>query len=204
MTKFTDDDYQIIDKKTVFQGYFAVDKLTLKHRLYNGNWSRSFQREIFERGSAAAVLLYDPLLGRVVLQEQFRIGALSSTKSPWMLEVVAGIIEQGETAESVAIREAKEEAGQVISDLVEICSYFSTPGGSSEKVTLYCAQVDANNADGVFGLEEENEDINVFSLSIEEVKQGLEDNIFENATCIVALQWLLLNQKKLNEKWRKL
>ena len=204
MYKFTENDYQIIDKKTVFQGYFAVDKLTLKHRLYDGNWSGSFQREIFERGNAAAVLLYDSLLERVVLQEQFRVGALSSTKSPWMVEVVAGIIEEGETAEGVAIREAKEEAGQTISNLIEIGSYFTTPGGSSEKLTLYCAQVNANNADGIFGLKDENEDIRVFTMSLDEVKRGLEENVFENSTCIIALQWLLLNHHKLNEKWYNL
>jgi len=201
MTSFSDDDYQIIEKKTLFQGYFAIEEFTLKHRLFKGGWSDSFQREIFERGSAAAVLLFDPILQKVVLLEQFRAGALSSEKGPWMIEVVAGIIEQGETPEGVVIREALEEAGQVISDPVEIASYYSTPGGSTEKVTLYCARVDASNADGIFGLQEENEDIRVFTMDLEEVKKGLSQGQFDNSTCLIALQWLILNLEKLNEIW---
>lgn len=201
MLTYTHDDYEILDRKRCYQGYFAIDKLTLRHKLFDGSWSAEFQREIFERGSAAAVLLYDPDLQQVVLLEQFRAGALNSDKSPWMIEVVAGIIEPGETPEEVVIREAEEEAGQNINDPVEILSYFSTPGGSSEALTLYCARVDASNAAGIYGLEHENEDIRVFTMSLDEVRQGLDNNLFENATCLIAMQWLLLNRDKLHKIW---
>lgn len=201
MLTFTHHDYQIVEKKRQFEGYFAVDQLTLKHRLFNGQWSPLFQREIFERGNAAAVLLYDPDLQQVILLEQFRVGAMSSARSPWMIEVVAGIIEDGETPQEVVIREAEEEAGQFITQLFEIGRYFSTPGGSSEKVTLYCARVDSSNAAGIFGLEDENEDIRVFTMGLSEVAKGLEENLFENATCLIAMQWLLLNTDKLAKMW---
>ncbi|PCJ50255.1 MAG: ADP-ribose diphosphatase [Gammaproteobacteria bacterium] len=197
MVTFVHKDYQVIDSKTVFQGYFAIEQVVLKHRLFNGGWSNTYQREIFERGDAAAVVLYDPCLEKVVLLEQFRPGAVSSTRSPWMIEVVAGIIEQGETAEGVARREAFEEAGQRIDDLITIGSYFTTPGGSSEKITLYCALVDAKDAGGIFGLEHENEDIRVFTLSLDEVSKGLEQGLFENATALIAMQWLVLNHQKM-------
>lgn len=201
MNTFTHEDYQIIKQQTLFQGYFSIQEITLKHRLFNGGWSNSFQREIFERGNAAAVLLYDPDLQQVVLLEQFRVGALNTITSPWMIEVVAGIIEQGETPEDVVIREAEEEAGQQITELVEIGSYFATPGGSSEKVTLFCARVNASNAAGIYGLEEENEDIRVFTMTIEEIEKGLQAAAFENATCLISLQWLLLNREKLHKIW---
>jgi ADP-ribose pyrophosphatase len=201
MTEFEDDDYQIVESKRVFQGYFAVEQLTLKHRLFNGQWSRVFQREIFERGSAAAVLLFDPDLQEVVMLEQFRVGALASQSSPWMIEVVAGIIEEGESAEEVAIREATEEAGKSISDLIKIGQYFMTPGGSSEQVTLYCARVDAQNSEGIYGLTDENEDIRVFTMTIDEVKKAFDDSVFENATTVIALQWLLLNYENVHKLW---
>ena len=203
MHTYTHNDYQIIERKRVFQGYFAIDQLTIKHRLFDGQWSNEFKRELFERGDAAAVLLYDPQLQKVVLLEQFRAGALNSDKSPWMIEVVAGIIEQGETAREVVIREAEEEAGQQISELIKIGHYFATPGGSSEKLTLYCARVDASDAAGIFGLEDEDEDIRVFTLTLDEVAKGLDDGIFENATSLIAMQWLLLNHEKLNKTWNR-
>ncbi len=203
MQTYDHKDYQIIEKERVFQGYFAIDKLTIKHRLFDGNWSNSFQREIFERGNAAAVLLYDPDLELVVLLEQFRAGALASKKSPWMLEVVAGIIETGETPEGVVIREAEEEAGQKISKLIKIGDFFATPGGSTEKLWLYCAKVDASDAVGTFGLENEDEDIRTFTMDLDEVAKGLNDGLFENATCIIALQWLLLNREKVHNSWNK-
>jgi len=203
MLTFTHDDYQILDRKRVFQGYFAVDEITLKHRTFDGQWSNRFQRELFERGDAAAVLLYDPILQQVVLLEQFRAGAMNSERSPWMLEIVAGIIDEGETAKEVVIREAYEESGQTITDPIEIGSYFVTPGGSSEKLTLYCARADASNAAGIYGLPDENEDIRVFTMTIDEVEKGLNDGDFENATSLIAMQWLLLNREKLHKIWLK-
>ena len=87
MVTFVHKDYQVIDSKTVFQGYFAIEQVIFKHRLFNGGWSNTYQREIFERGDAAAVVLYDPNLEEVVLLEQFRPGAVSSARShnlcPW-------------------------------------------------------------------------------------------------------------------------
>jgi len=142
------------------------------------------------------VLLYDPERQQVVLIEQFRIGALSSNRSPWMIEIVAGIIESGETAEDVAIRECEEEAGVVVEDLQYIGKYFCTPGGSSESIQLFCATVDSENIGGIFGLEHEQEDIRVFTMPIADVKHSLDSGEIENATTIIALQWLLLNQHK--------
>ncbi|MCP4273307.1 MAG: NUDIX domain-containing protein [Gammaproteobacteria bacterium] len=202
MPTFKRSDCEIINCDRVFQGYFAIDKFTVKHRLFSGGWSNEFQREIFERGNAAAVLLYDPDLQKVILLEQFRMGALASDRSPWMIEVVAGIIEQGETPEEVARRESVEEAGQEIDQIIEIGNIFSTPGGSTEQLFLYCARVDASDADGIFGLEHENEDIRVFTMNLDDVRNGLSEGLFENATSIISLQWLLLNLEKVHNAWK--
>ena len=198
MNTFAHDDCQILDKKRTYQGYFAIDTYTLRHRLFNGGWSEAFNRELFERGHAVAVLLYDPVLEQVVLQEQFRIGALTSDKSPWMTEIVAGIIDPDETPEQVAIRECYEEAGQRVTDLIYVGKYFCTPGGSSESITLFCATVDSTQVGGIYGLDDEQEDIRVFTMSLEDVRNALQSNAFENATTIIALQWLLLNKDNIS------
>jgi len=197
---FSKQDYKIVEKKRVFQGYFSMDLLTVKHRLFSGGWSAEYRREVFERGSAAAVVLYDPSRQEAVFIEQFRVGALSSNRSPWMIEVVAGIIEDNENEVGVAIREAEEEAGFKLTKLHKISQYFATPGGSTETISLFYSLIDAKDANGIFGLEEENEDIRVLTMNIEEIKDALQEGIFENATTLIAVQWLLLNYESLNSK----
>ena len=197
MTQFAHNDFEIIAKERTYQGYFAIDTYRIKHRLFAGGWSQVFQRELFERGQAVAVLLYDPHRQQVVLQEQFRIGALNSDHSPWLIEIVAGIIEPEESAEQVAIRECEEEAGVRVTELEYIGKYFCTPGGSSETISLYYALVDSSNIGGIFGLDYEQEDIRVFTMPLADIRTALESGKIENATTIIALQWLLLNQDKL-------
>jgi len=197
---FSHQDYEIIERKRVFQGYFAVDRLTLKHRLFDGGWSEQYNREVFERGSAVAVLLYDSSRKEAVFIEQFRVGAVSSDQSPWMIEIVAGIIEMNENEVDVAIREAKEEAGIHLGQLNKIGRYFATPGGSSETISLYYSLIDSSDVVGIFGLEEENEDIRVLTLTIDEIKVALNEGVFENATTLIAVQWLLLNYTTLEKR----
>jgi ADP-ribose pyrophosphatase len=201
MTSFTHHDCEVLAKERAFQGYFAIDKYTIRHRLFNGGWSEPFSRELFERGHATAVVLYDPVRDEVVLLEQFRIGALGSERSPWMIEIVAGIIEPGETPEAVAIRECYEEAGQEVKQIEYIGKYFCTPGGSSESITLFCARVDSTEVAGVYGLEHEQEDIRVFTMPLSEVRKVINEDYFENATSLIGMQWLLLNSEQLKERW---
>ena len=132
MTRKTDPDerVEILEKTTPFKGYFRVDRYRLRHCKFESGWTGTIQREVFERGHAAVVLPYDPDQDRVVLIEQFRIGALAAGRDPWLIETVAGIIEPGETAADLVRREAREEAGCEIADLEEIGTFFPTPGGS--------------------------------------------------------------------------
>ena len=145
----------------VFQGYFRIEKYKLTHEKYAGGWTGSFYREIFERGSAVAVLPYDPLNDKVILIEQFRSGAIGTLETPWMKEIVAGIIEAGESETEVAKRETVEEAGCEILELLPIANVWASPGTSEERDMLYCGRVDASGAGGVHGLDHEGEDIRV-------------------------------------------
>ncbi|MBQ0732066.1 MAG: NUDIX domain-containing protein [Oleispira antarctica] len=196
---FSQDDCKIITKESLYSGFFKVDRFEIQHRLFAGGSSEAFSRELFERGEAAAVLLYDPINEVVVLTEQFRIGAALDSRqtSPWLLEVVAGIIEEGEQPAEVARREAQEEAGCIIQDLIPISSYWSSPGGTSEKIHLYCALIDSVGMGGIHGIDHEHEDILVRLIPCEQAYNGIAGGEINNAATIIALQWLKLNQSQL-------
>ena len=163
-------------------------------------------RELFERGHVAGLLPYDPDRDEVVLIEQFRVGALAAGRNPWLHEVVAGIIEDGESVEAVARRETDEETGLTVGDLVPICRYLSTPGGCSETVALFCGRVDARRAGGIHGCDDEGEDIRAFAVPFAEIETGLtaigmDDAPLANAMTLIALHWLIRNRDMLRQKW---
>lgn len=196
-------DVEIIEKKTAYDGYFRIDSYRLRHRLHAGGWSGDVHREVFERGHVAAVLPYDPVLDAVVLLDQFRIGAYLADFPPWQTEVVAGVIDEGETVEAVADRETREEAGCTILDLVPICRYLSSPGGTTESVALFCGRVDSKGVGGIYGLAHEQEDIRATVVPFDSVAGLLEEGRIGNAVTIIALQWLLLHRDDLRRQWAR-
>ena len=198
----TDARIDLREKATVFQGYFRVDRYRLRHRKFDGGWTGEMSREIFERGHAASVLLYDPDLDAVVLIEQFRAGALAAGFEPWLIEIVAGIIEEGEKPGDVVRREAIEEAGCSITDLEPIGTVLLTPGGSSETLAMFCGRVDSTKAGGVHGLDHEHEDIRVFVVPFSQAMNDLAAGKYLNAPIVMSLQWLALNRNELRKKWR--
>lgn len=197
----TNPDVEILEKTTVYDGYFRIDHYRLRHRLHAGGWTAPLEREVFERGHAVAVLPYDPVRDEIVLLEQFRIGAHAAGRQPWLVEIVAGIIEDGETVEDVARRECLEEAGCAIEELEPLYDYLVSPGGTSESVSLFIGRVDAANAGGIYGLAEEHEDIRAFCVPADEALNMLAQGGIGNAVALIALQWLALNKDNLRKKW---
>ncbi|MBE3874959.1 ADP-ribose diphosphatase [Vibrio parahaemolyticus] len=198
--EFTSRDVEIISKESVFEGFFKMVKYRFKHKLFAGGWSDVVEREMFERGHAAAMLPYDPKTDQVVIIEQFRIGALEH-EHPWQLEIVAGMIDRDESAEEVIRREAEEEAGITVGRVASVTSYYPSSGGCSEKLDVFVGEVDASKAHGIHGLDYEDEDIRVHVLSREQAYQWVKDGIFENGASIIALQWLQLNHQELRSQW---
>lgn len=194
-------DSKVLDQETVWRGYFRMDIYRVRHRLFRGGWSEPVVREVFERGHAAAVLPYDPARDSVVLIEQFRIGALAAGANPWLVEVVAGIVEDGETPEEVVRREVVEEAGCPIGRTVPMMDAFTTPGGSSERIALFCGQVDSAGVGGIYGLAEEGEDIRVFTEPLDAALARIDRGEIVNLIAIAALQWLALNRDRLRREW---
>lgn len=200
--QFTSEDVEIISKETLYQGFFKMVKYRFKHKLFEGGWSQEIDREMFERGHAAALLPYDAKTDQVVLVEQIRVGALEHVQ-PWQLEIVAGIIDPNETAQDVVRREAQEEAGIEVAKIVKVTSYYPSSGGCSEKLDVFVGEVDASTAYGVHGLDYEGEDIRVHVVSREQAYHWVEDGRFENGASIIALQWLQLNYQRLKSEWDK-
>lgn len=192
---------EILARDRLYQGYFAIDRYRFRHRLFRGGLSPVLDREVFERGHAAAVLPYDPALDRIVLIEQFRIGALAAGTAPWLVEIVAGIIEEDESAEALVHREAEEEAGCALRALYPMGRYLLSPGGSSETMTFFCGMVDSRGLGGLHGLSDEGEDIRAFVLPFKEARDNLKENLYQNATTVLALQWLALNRDMLRALW---
>ena len=195
------DGVELLDKSERYSGFFRINRYRLRHRLFAGGWSGVIEREVFERGHAVGVLPYDPVADSVVLIEQFRVGALVAGMSPWLIEVVAGIVEEGETPEEVARRETQEEAGLEILALMPMCRYLVSPGGSSESVRLYCGRVDSRGAGGLHGLVEEHEDIRVDRVAYGEAMRLLEEGRVTNSVSLIALQWLALHRDRVRAAW---
>ncbi|HET8807395.1 MAG TPA: NUDIX domain-containing protein [Methylophaga sp.] len=194
--------FEIIAEKPVFEGFFAVKELTVRHTLYQGGWSASLKREVFHRGECVAVILYDAVEDAVVIIEQFRVGALQlNDERAWLLEIVAGAIEPGETPEDVARREALEESGCDIQELIKINAFFTSPGGTSELLHLFCGKIDSRNIGGFHGMEDENEDIAVAVLPFDDVYQLLNNGKIISAIPIIAIQWLYIHREQIRQKW---
>ncbi|RMF19873.1 MAG: NUDIX domain-containing protein [Gammaproteobacteria bacterium] len=199
--QFSHDDVQVLGRELLSGGFLKVYRYRLKHRLFRGGWSPELSRELVVRHGASCLLPYDPVRDELVLVEQFRVGALGSPRSPWLLELVAGIHDDDCTPEGVAMREAREEAGLEVTDLLPICEFQASPGGMAEHVYLYCGRVDTTHAGGIHGLADEGEDIRVHVYSREEAYGMLQRGELDNAPVIIGIQWLMLNIDRVRDAW---
>ncbi len=194
-------DVEVIERETCYRGVFRMDRMVLRHRRFDGTWTRPLNRELFIRGTAVAVLPYDPVLDEVVMIEQFRCGAFAAARPAWMTEIVAGMVSPGESSEAVAMRETLEETGLVPIALERIAEFMPSPGALMETVVVYCGRIDATAAQGFHGLAAEDEDIRVFRVPAEEALALLGQGRVDTAITLVALQWLALNRTGLRERW---
>jgi ADP-ribose pyrophosphatase len=194
-------DIEILEKITCYQGFFKLVRYKLKHTLFAGGWSKELLREVLERGHAVAVLPYDPIREQVVMIEQFRPGAIGHADGAWLWEIVAGIIETGETLETVVYREAEEEMGCPVADIIPICQFFVSPGSTNETTALFCGRVDSTQASGIQGAAAEYEDIQVHVVPFATALQLLETGKIRFAPAIIALQWLALHHEEVNQRW---
>lgn len=195
--------YQVLARESAYRGFFRLDRLQVQHARFAGGSTPVLNREVFERGHSVGVLPYDPRRNAVVLIEQFRVGALEAAGGPWLMEVVAGIYGDQESAEIVARREMQEETGGMVTDLWPLYDYLVSPGGTSESSMLYLGRTDSTGLAGrLCGLPGEGEDIRVHVVAVAEALAMLADGRIRAAMPIIALQWLALNKARVDAAWQ--
>tara|TARA_R110002050_G_scaffold87025_2_gene184553 strand:+ start:1237 stop:1896 length:660 start_codon:yes stop_codon:yes gene_type:complete len=195
-------DFSVDKQEPLYDGFFKMFKLHLTHKTFAGE-TISIQRELFYRDDAVCVLLYDAPRQVVVLVEQFRVGAFDHPDGPWLLGLVAGIVEQGETPEDVARRESVEEAGAQLGEVLKISRFVPSSGGTREYIDLLCASVDSQGIGGIHGLPEEGEDIKVHKVPVEAAFEWVKSGKINNAPAMIALLWLQVNKDALDQRWSR-
>jgi len=189
--------FKILEKKNIHDGFFKMNEVTLKYKKYDGNWSNAVKRELFGGAQVSALLPYDPENKKIVLIQQFRPGTISSDGENYLDEIVAGMIDPGETPEDTAKRECLEETGCKVNNLRSIQGYFPAPGSSESFYNLFLGEVNAPSSEIIRGLDNENEDILVKSYSFDEVRVKMEKKKILNGLTLIALQWFFLNIYKI-------
>ncbi|MGC1430148.1 MAG: NUDIX domain-containing protein [Albidovulum sp.] len=176
----------------VYANYFAVEEYDLRFRRFDGAMSPEVNRAVFISGDAAVVLPYDPVRDRVLLIEQFRMGPYARGDSqPWLLEAIAGRIDGGETPEAAAIREAREEAGLELRDLIPASHYYPSPGAKAEYLYTYVGIADLpDSAAGLGGLSGEDEDIRAHVVSFDRFMELIDSGEANTAPLIILGNWL--------------
>ncbi len=186
--------WKVLDSVLGWDGFFKLTQYQIQHERYDGSLSPPLEREVFQLGSAAAVLIHDPDLDLMLLVEQFRAGSMNVPYGPWMTELVAGLLEPGESPEDLVVREAMEEANVEINTVLPIAHYQCSPGAVTQEFFLYYAQADLSNAGGVYGLASEGEDIKVVVMPAQQALAELPNGGFNNAMTVIALQWFQLQR----------
>ena len=202
---FSQQDIEILGEQTLYEGFFTLKRIQFKHKLFSGGESGVVTRELLIKGAASAVIAYDPKEDSVILVEQVRIGAAyypESHRSPWLLELIAGMVEKREKPEEVALRESEEEAGIQVKNLTHCLSVWDSPGGTVERIHLFAGEVDSSQAKGIHGLAEENEDIRVHVVKREQAYQWMCEGKIDNGIAVIGLQWLQLNYAQLQQSWK--
>lgn len=198
---------ELLSQQRVWDGRFPLDVVRFQHCRFDGALSGVKTWEVWRRGRAAAVLPYDPDADVVVLIEQFRLPALVAGIDPVLVELPAGLLDDGETPEQTARREMQEEMALGVTDLLPVGDFLLTPGGADELCTLYVGRViappaDADGIAGHAGMAEEHEDIRVRVWPAERAIQAAVGGRFANSVTTIGLLWLAARREQLRGTWR--
>ena len=192
-------------KRSVYKGFFSVEEHDLTYQKFNNEQSNVVTRSTLVSSDAVIVLPYDPINDRILLIEQFRAGPyVKGDENPWVLEPIAGLIDEGETPESAGIREAQEEAHLEIKRLELVARSYPSPGISTEFFHQYIGIVSLpEETNLVSGLESEAEDIRSHIFSYEEFYKMIVEGEMNVGPAILLGLWLSKNRKSLIKKYMR-
>ena len=190
-------------KRVVYKGFFSVEEHDLSYRKFNNQQSSILTRSALISSDAVIVLPYDPVNDRILLIEQFRAGPyVKGDENPWVLEPIAGLIDEGETPESAGIREAQEEALLEIKRLELVARSYPSPGISTEFFHQYIGIVELlDSSDLIAGLSSENEDIRSHIFEYEQFFEMIESGKVKVGPLILLGLWLSKNRNRLRKKY---
>lgn len=189
--------YIINNEKTVYNGFFKVIEAKVTHDKLNDSGTIEATRLCLERGDSVSILIYEKDTDTFLFTRQFRYPS-ARRNCPWMLELVAGSVEEGENPIDCAQREIEEEIGYETEQLELITTYFPSPGGCSEQIHLYYTEVNSSQkALQGGGAISEKEDIQLIKIKKKDIKKHLDKGAFNNSISLIGIQWYLLN--KLND-----
>ena len=195
---------EVAERRRVHDGFFRLDVLKLRHELFGGGMSELLTRELWVQRDAVTVLPYDPVRDAVALVEQFRTGAIEAPEGPWLLEGVAGLLNEGEAPEQTAARETREECGLELGRLDFVGVYLASPGTTSERVHAYVGEVEIpDGTGGVHGEEAEHEDILVRVVPADEAVAMFREGRIVAANTVIPLQHLMLHRDRLRREWAR-
>ncbi|MDZ4095336.1 MAG: gamma-glutamylcyclotransferase [Paracoccaceae bacterium] len=192
-------DMAVAGVRQPYADFFAVEEYDLSFRRFDGGQSPVVTRAVFVSGDAVTVLPYDPVRDRVLVIEQFRIAPHARGDSqPWVLEAIAGRIDPFESPEIAARREAEEEAGLVLGDLLAVAAYYPSAGAKSEFVYSYVAITDLRDgAAGIGGVASEDEDIRGHLLDFSDFMALVDSGEVASAPLILTAFWLQRERARL-------
>lgn len=191
---------EIKEKHTLLNNFFRVIQARLRYRKYDGTMSDEVTRLVFERGNSAAALLYNTETEKLLLVQQFRYPVYTDNypQGAWLNEIIAGKIDPGETPREAISREILEETGYQVRSLDLISSFYTSPGGSSEKIFFFYGQViSSDKIEDTTGVAKEHEDIKLLEISYTDAMKMLHDHPGTyDAKTLIALQWFELYQHR--------
>lgn len=191
ITPFTPQDFKVIKEETLFKGFYQVNAYEINFKCFDNTMSKTVRRELFVRRDAACILPFNPKTQMVVLLQQFRVGAMLKAENPWLVEMIAGIMdEEDKDPLDTAIRESKEEANIEYYQTHKMCAYYPSPGGSNEKLHCYLGLFEGDYSEGIHGLPSEGENIRAFPCSLSQALKWLEEGKIDNASTVISLMWL--------------
>lgn len=179
---------KLLKEQLAYDDFFKITAGRIKFEKFNGEMSAEVRRLCLDRGEAVAVVLFNRQNRKLVLIEQFRYPVYRALhrQNGWLCELIAGLVEAGEKPEEVAAREAMEETGYQIKNVKLLARIFPSPGGISERVYIFYAEVAGReNAGG--GLASEDEDIRVMELPVSQVYGMLRRGQIEDAKTVIGL-----------------
>lgn len=194
-------DIRLARQRFPYAHFFALEEYDVSWRRFAGPQSETVTRAVFLSGDAVTVLPYDPLRDRVLVVEQFRAGPLArGDRECWQIEPIAGRVDPFETPETAAHREAVEEAGLTLRELLPVSSYYPSPGAVSEYLYSYVALTDLpDGSAGVFGVEDEAEDIRGHLLPFATLMDMVASGEVQNAPLILTALWLQRERARLRQ-----